>query len=197
MEVSFQRAIKIDSNTNPYTNYRDGRIDPDTMAVINTIKGYSSAYDRETSRKIGNFLRHQIGDYSRETGVFARRIEGHPYIFTGEEATKARKINQDAKKEMKDLETRYLIGPNSSMPLVEQIELSSERTHKILRNNIQLNRDRKMLEMVEEDFYDTHKKPDTHLKFTMDKNGKLTEITYRQRKTVNGKRIEEKANLTI
>lgn len=195
MEISFQRAIKIDSTANPYTNYKDHKVDPATMAVIDTMKGYSSAYDKETSRKIGAFLRAHIGDYDKKTGVYARRIDGYPYIFTGEEAKKAREINQDARREIEELEQRYLKGPNSSMPLSEQTELENESLHKIYRQNIFLRRDKKLLEMVEDG--DTYDKPHTYLRFEMDDSGKLKGITYNYFKRENDSFVEKQANLTI
>lgn len=195
MEISFQRAIKIDSTANPYTNYKDHKVDPATMAVIDTMKGYSSAYDKETSRKIGNFLRAHIGDYDKKTGVYARRIDGYPYIFTGEEAKKAREINQDARREIEELEQRYLKGLNSSLPLSEQTELENESLHKIYRQNIFLRRDKKLLEMVEDG--DTYDKPHTYLRFEMDDSGKLKGITYNYFKRENDSFVEKQANLTI
>lgn len=196
MEISFQRAIKIDSTANPYTNYKDHKIDPATMAVIDTMKGgVSSVYDKETSRKIGNFLRAQIGDYDRKTGIYARRIEGYPYIFTGEEAKKAREINQNARREFEELEERYLIGPNSSMPLSKQTELESESLHRIYRQNIFIRRDKKLLEMVEDG--DKYDKPHTYLRFDIDKSGKLKEITYNSYKEEGRSFVEKQASLTI
>ncbi len=54
MQISFQRAIKITSDTNPMFNYKEHKLDPATMAVVDTMKGTrSSVYDKETSRKIG------------------------------------------------------------------------------------------------------------------------------------------------
>ena len=197
MEISFQRAIKIDSTANPYTNYKDHEVDPSTMEVINTMKkGYnSSIYDKETSRKIGSFLRAQLGDYDNKAGIYGRRIEGYPYIFTGEEAKKARKINEEARKEMEELEARYSKGANSSMPLSEQVELESESLHRIYRQNIFLRRDKKLLEMVEDG--DTYEKPHTHLRFEMDDSGKLKGITYNYFKREDGSFVEKQANLTI
>ena len=197
MEISFQRAIKIDSTTNPYTNYKDHKVDPSTMEVINTMKkGYnSSIYDKETSRKIGSFLRAQLGDYDNKTGIYARRIEGYPYIFTGEEAKKARKINEEARKEMEELEARYSKGANSSMPLSEQVELESESLHRIYRQNILLRRDKKMLAMVEDG--DTIYKPDTYLRFEMNDEGRLKRIIYNNYTTKNNGYVEKQADLTI
>ncbi len=195
MEISFQRAIKIDSAANPYTNYKDHKVDPATMAVIETMKGYSSVYDRETSRKIGSFLRAHIGDYDKKTGVYARRIDGYPYIFTGEEAKKAREINQNARSEVEELEQRYSTGPSSSMPRSKQVELKSESLHRIYRQNIFLRRDKKLLEMVEDG--DTYEKPHTHLRFEMDDSGKLKGITYNYFKREDGSFVEKQANLTI
>ncbi len=195
MEISFQRAIKIDSTANPYTNYKDHKVDPATMTVIDTMKGCSSAYDKETSRKIGAFLRAHIGDYDKKTGVYARRIDGYPYIFTGEEAKKAREINQDARREIEELEQRYLKGLNSSLPLSEQTELENESLHKIYRQNIFLRRDKKLLEMVEDG--DTYDKPHTYLRFEMDDSGKLKGITYNYFKRENDSFVEKQANLTI
>lgn len=196
MQISFQRAIKITSDTNPLSNYREHRLDPATMAVVNTINSNQSPiYDEETSKKIGSFLRAQIGDYDRQTGIYVRRIDGKPYIFTGEEATKARKINAQAKKELDELEDEYAKGPNSSMPLSKQVELKSENLHRILRQNIFIRRDKKLKAMVEDDA--DINKPTTELIFNMDSNRRLTNIRYMHYKLENGKFTTKKADLTI
>ena len=196
MQISFQRAIKITSDTDPMFDYKEHKLDPATMAVVDTMKGTrSSVYDKETSRKIGSFLRSQIGDYDRQTGIYARRIEGNPYIFTGEEARKAREINAQAKKELIKLEEEYAKGPDSSMPLSKQVELKSEKLHKIFRQNIFIRRDQNLLKMVEDG--DDIEKPETKLLFNMDNNGKLKSIMYRCYKHEGDNFIAKKADLTI
>ena len=196
MQISFQRAIKITSDTNPMFDYKEHKLDPATMAVVDTMKGTrSSVYDKETSRKIGSFLRAQIGDYDRQTGIYARRIGGYPYIFTGEEARKAREINAQARKELIELEEEYAKGPDSSMPLSKQVELKSEKLHKIYRQNIFIRRDQNLLKMAEN--WDNIEKPETKLLFNMDNNGKLKSIMYRCYKHEGDNFITKKADLTI
>ena len=195
MQISFQRAIKITSDTNPIFS-KEHKLDPATMAVVDTMKSTkSSVYDKETSRKIGSFLRAQIGDYNRQTGIYARRIKGEPYIFTGEEARKAREINAQAKKELIELEEEYAKGPDSSIPLSSQVELGSEKLHKILRQNIFIRRDQNLLKMVEDG--DNIEKPETKLFFNMDNSGRLTSIMYRHYRHVGEEFVTKKADLTI
>lgn len=183
MQISFQRAIKITSDTNPIFS-KEHKLDPATMAVVDTMKSTkSSVYDKETSRKIGSFLRAQIGDYNRQTGIYARRIKGEPYIFTGEEARKAREINAQAKKELIELEEEIRMEPGS------------EKLHKILRQNIFIRRDQNLLKMVEDG--DNIEKPETKLFFNMDNSGRLTSIMYRHYRHIGEEFVTKKADLTI
>lgn len=176
MEISFGRAIKIESDTNPMWNYKDHKLDPATMAVVETMKGKSSVYDKETSRKIGSFLKAQIGDYNRKTGVYARRINGTPYIFTGEDAEKAREINKKALKEMLELEARYEKGPDENSTPSEIVELGSEKLYKIYRQNVHIRRDKRLVELAEDG--NRTDKPYTVFHFKTDNTGKINKIEY-------------------
>lgn len=196
MEISFQRAIKINSDTNSITAYKDHWVDPATMDIIETMKGKKAySYDKETSRKIGAFLRAQIGDYNRKTGIYTRRINGEPYIFTGEEAIKAREINAQARDEVIALEERYEKGANPSMPLSEQVELESENLHRIYRQNIHIRCDRKMLDMVEDG--ETDQKPYTELNFKTNYEGKINRIEYFSSGLKDGKYVSTEKTLSI
>lgn len=196
MEISFQRAIIVYSNTNsaPIKEKTDGA----TLAVLNTMKGEnSSVYDKETSRKIGSFLRAQIGDYNNKTGMYIRRVNGRVCLFTGEEVKKARQIVEDAKKEAKELDERYSAGADSSMPLSEQVALQSEKLHKILRQNVFLERDRKLLAMTEHGFYNPKGKNDTQLFLSMGDDNKLRKIEYLNCNYSGQKHVKKEAVLTI
>lgn len=177
MEISFKRAIKIDSETNPFWNFKDTKFDSASMAVIDTIKGnVNSIYDRETSRKAGDFLRAQLGDYDKKTGVYTRRIEGNLYLFTGPDVKKAKDIEAHARKERAILEKRYEKGPDSSMSASEQVELSSQTLYKINKQNIYIRRDKALVSMTENG---ENGKPHSYLRFLKGPNGKINKIEYR------------------
>lgn len=196
MEISFQRAINVYSTTNsaPIKEKTDGA----TLAVLNTMKGgNSSVYDKETSRKIGSFLRAQIGDYNNKTGMYIRRVNGQVCLYTGEEAKKARQIVEDAKREAKELDERYSAGADSSMPLSEQVVLESEKLHEILRQNVFLKRDRKLLAMTEDDIYNPKGKNDTQLCLFMGDDNKLRKIEYLNYNYGGEEHVKKEAVLTI
>lgn len=198
MEVSFQRAIKVESTANEKYNFRDHKVDSATMAVIDTIRSSkSSVYDKETSQKIGSFLRAQIGDYNRYTGIYTRKIRGNIYIYTGKEAERAREINAQAKKEAEELEKRHYCGSDNSKPLKGPSDVSNEKLYKILRQGIFIKRDENLLKMVEDG--DGLTKPDAELFFNINGNGKLTGINYSyyNYSTADEKFISKEACLTI
>ena len=170
--MNFTRAIEVRSNTNPDT--MGGRIDNGTMNVISTIQNKPSIYDRETSRKIGNFFRAQLGDDSKNR-VYTARIVNRVYIFTGEEAKLARQYTLDAKKEKEALDKKYAEGPKPDMPRSEQVELGDKKLYEIRKENIYLERDRKLLELVEDGGLNGNgeNKPSSIIKLKISRNGRL------------------------
>lgn len=150
MKVSFGRAVRVDSDTNNPAYWNDARVDDSSFETFNTMRSFSSSiYDKETSKRIGAFLRSVTSDYSPKTGFVLKKIEGDLYLFTGKEAVKARKINYDSKKEAEALDKRYEEGPNENSSPNERVELESKNLQKILKQNISIRRNKELLKMVE------------------------------------------------
>lgn len=107
MQISFQRALPIYSDTdNKKLNLRD--LDPATESIINTIEKPKDSYlNKETSLKVGKFLKAQLGDYNKKSGIYTTRIDGIMYLYSGDDALKAKKANFDTFTKINNLEKKY------------------------------------------------------------------------------------------
>lgn len=114
MQISFQRALPIYSDTdNKKLNLRD--LDPATESIINTIEKPKDSYlDKETSLKVGKFLKAQLGDYNKKSGIYTTRIDGIMYLYSGEDALKAKKADYDTFKKIDNLENEYFARGESA-----------------------------------------------------------------------------------
>lgn len=175
MEITFGRAIKIESDTNFYDK-KGFNVDPASQSVIDTIEGKNfSTYNKETSAKIREFLKAQIGDYSKKTGVYARRINGEIYLFTGKEAKEARNINRQARIDFENA------AASSG---------AERRCRKILEQ-----RDKEMLGLVEDGKFG---KPDTKIIFNMHKHSPvLKSVAYASAYDSEGKVVREFNSIVI
>ena len=195
MEISFKRAIKINSDTNPMGNFKDSKFDPSSAEIINATRGKrSSIYDKDTSRKIGSFMRAQLGYYNNNEDIYTKRIQGDLYLFTGPEAIKARQIEDEARKERTALEEEYEKGADSSMPMSEQVELSSRALYKINRQNIYIRRDKKLLDLTENG---EKGRPLSSFNFESDKSGRINKIQYNYFYSDGDTFIDEEKTLNI
>lgn len=178
--LNFTRGIEIVSDTNQYGLGR--KIDDATMNVIRAVQNQHSIYDKETSRKIGDFFRAQIGDISKNR-VYPVRIGNKIYIFTGEEAKAAKQLQLEAKKKKEELEKKRAEGPTPDMEIEERLIITDRGLFEIEKQNIFLERDRKMLKMVENGEVN---KPETKIVLKTDKRGRLKSAEYRSIKYIDG-----------
>lgn len=194
--LNFTRAIEIYSNSNPGS--LGGRIDDSVMNVINTIQNKPSIYDRETSRKIGAFLRAHIGDISKNR-VYPRRILGRIYIFTGEEAKLAHGYDLEAKKQREALERKFAQGITPDMDSIERMRITDPKLQRIAMHNISLERDEKMLKLVEDGGASGkgYAKPDSRIDLEMDEKGRLKKAGYRYFESKDGKTKSVNETLTV
>lgn len=194
--LNFTRAIEIRSNTNP--GGLGGRIDNPTMNVINVLQNKPSIYDKETSRKINTFLRAQIGDISKNR-VYTARIVGRVYIFTGEEAKLAREYTVEAKRKREALERKFAQGVTQDMDTVERLRIEDPGLRKIDMQNISLERDRKLLKLVENGDASGkgYAKPTSRIDLEMDKRGRLKEAKYHYFESKDGKSKSIDKTLTL
>lgn len=167
--LNFKRAIELQAyncDIDDCFNYQFNKPMPKVQAVIDAITGKpNSIYDKETSTKIGQFLRAQIEDYSPKTGLFSARIEGATYIYTGEDAKKARNIQNTMKNELKAFENDPEEFSGSKYETLQKIE----------KQNIYLRRDKALVEMVENG---AHGKRDTSLVLDSKDGKKVNQIKY-------------------
>lgn len=189
--LNFTRGIEIVSDTNHYG--LGGKIDDVTMNVIRAVQNQRSIYDKDTSRKISNFFRAQIGDISKNR-VYPVRIENKIYIFTGKEAVSAKQLQLEAKKKKEELEKKRAEGPMPDMDIEERLIITDKGLFRIESQNIFLERDRKMLEMVEDG---RRNRPETKIILKTDKRGRLKSAEYRSIKYADGKYGTLSKSLTL
>lgn len=193
MRVTFGRAIKIGN----FSEYDSKRITKTTKETINTMKNdKASIFDKETSAKIGKFLREQIGDYDKQSGIYMKKIYRDVYLYTGEDAKRARSINEEAKTEKQAINREYDIRLTGKSSVHDETCSTIKKLRKIKLEKADLRCDEKLLELVENG-YDG--KPQTNLYFDVDVNTqKLKEIRYSSHtKDENGKPVHKRTSLTI
>ncbi len=163
--ISFQRAIKIETNANYHRGVENHRVTPFVWGVLQTMKSnYNYFDDKKEASEVGRFLKSKIADYDKKD-FSIRNIEYEAYLFTGQEARKAQTIDKETRIKFKELDKRYMD------------ENMDDKLYKIYRKNIYMEKDRRLLEMVENGEDD---KPDTKLFLKQNEStGKLDSITYK------------------
>ncbi len=194
MKISFGRAIRVESDTNFYDK-TGTNIDPATKNVINTIDNKSfTTFDKENAGKIRDFLRAQIGDYTRKTGMITKRINGEIYVFTGKEAKKADELNKKARLEIEAMEEGFK-DRLSYDDISQRKKIAVYTRMKHCRENILAERDRQMLEMAEDG---RQGKPDTKIIFNMHEcSPVLKSISYMSVYDKNGETVREFNSLSL
>ena len=97
MEVSFNGAIKINSDTSRRFRYCDS-VDCYTKAVINTVKGQNKnhgPYNDGQTEKISTFLHSNMTDYDEASKFCLAKVNEDVYLFTGQDAIRASQIISD------------------------------------------------------------------------------------------------------
>lgn len=196
MQISFGRAIKIESDTNRCDKKaKSFDIDHATANVLHTVDGRQyTTCNKETAEKIREFLKAQIGDYNRKTGLFAKRLNGDIYIFTGKEAKKAKELNKQARLEIEAMEQGFNDN-RLSKDMPERKRRAIQHRKEEYRENILAERDRQMLEMAEDG---RQGKPDTKIIFNMHEcSPVLKSISYMSVYDKNGETVREFNSLSL
>lgn len=167
MQVNFGRAIKITYNDDgSKRDTRGENANTASKTLVSTMTDRpSSAFDKETSRKIGTFLRAQFSDYTKEAGAYFWKNKHQIYVLTGEEAKKAREANKILEKDLEKAEKKY---PKKSRRINSK-SYSEKRKHAFAKRDKAINR-------LLEDGKDG--KPNSAINIETNKNGDIKEITY-------------------
>jgi len=151
MQISFGKVIEIYSDTD---NIRKKKVDLKTQETLYTMRSNeSSIYDKETSLRIGDFLRTQIQDESYKTGFLIRKLIHGTYLFTGDDAKAVRKIEDDTKKELKAYNKKISKGITEDMSNIDKADIECKALRKIRKQNIFL-RERKAIEKLADKWED-------------------------------------------
>ena len=100
-----------------------------------------------------------------------------------QEAKAAKQLQLEAKKKKEELEKKRAEGPTPDMEIEERLIITDRGLFEIEKQNIFLERDRKMLKMVENGEVN---KPETKIVLKTDKRGRLKSAEYRSIKYIDG-----------
>lgn len=150
--ISFQSAIRVDLNylEHGFSTRKEQVAYKDFFQMIRS--GNSEKYGKETANNVQNFLtKHGIAFNPKKGGIRSYVAKGNYYLFTDEDAIKAKDIFIKSKKDQAELDLKYLTGPTDDMPCWEKAELKSKNLHKIYRENIKLGMEGNIAELAQSD----------------------------------------------
>ncbi len=103
-QVAFGQVTKIKSITNLTRPVENKQIDKHTKAIEDVLNNApQSVYSIAETKKIKNFFKKNIEDYTDETPVVMKKIEGDIYLLTGSNvysAFIAERLSENAKKDI-------------------------------------------------------------------------------------------------
>lgn len=173
--INFGRAIKIQTNFDNVKNKNPDYAIENVIASLYGTLSQNSIYDSETSREIGAFLRAQLGDFDLNgRTVFLRKLGNDRYIFTGDEAAKARSLDgkylhKISKYRAEEKDKLSVLG--SKQEMADYRKRCEEYVNEMDRA-----KERELLKMVEDG---TSGKDKTEIIFDFDDENRLKEVSYK------------------
>lgn len=142
--VSFQKAVRVFSNTQHSTNRKPS---PVTEKILGTYDSFPTLYqNKEVSKKVGDFLRAQLGVHPEYKGCEVDCFGVNEcYYFAGRDDRRVKDYKANAKKEMEKAYLKYGLDKTR----LENLDEKTQKAYKDEIASIQAKRDEKILRLVD------------------------------------------------